>query len=588
MADDRLDDERARVAGTDGKRSAGGLWWNRFARRAVSTAAVMVLAAGCAPRSYVEGVSWTLRRSGAASASLRGVRGYPCLRLDSFLLDRLNHLRHGAKTHDPEKQAEWLPQELPYALTRYSAERGDSVLSPPDDPHLRREAFRESLRQTLTAANRLATAAYDNEFDRLTPNELRGLWRRYFPHEAEPPHLREVLRARFRRVCSRQYDRLMQQVERASSVDALARIAREIVDAVEKSPKDHHGRGPILALVARSIDVPDGPLDHGGPLVDLYVPDEVLTCAAHVERATEGGREDELLLAYAPVIVQERLPSSDYPPDTDRIGTVRLEGRVDHSKVRIDTAVPSVYAYWRYAWIHGRRHLQLTYTYWFPRHPKLKRFDPEAGRIEGAVLRITLDEADRPALFETLLACGCYHRCYPSQALEEEACRAFGGPEPGKRFCVERHRPEKLVDWIVPETVAVPRGEQARPLLFSRAGYHGPAGISFRLEELESRTIREQSRYTIRCYEELEHLPVEGGYGSMFDSRGLVRGANRLEGSLLGGTGMLRAGHPRARETQLLHWDQYDFDDPHVLERSLRLPPPADGGALVRGAGSRP
>ena len=51
-----------------------------------------------------------------------------------------------------------------------------------------------------------------------------------------------------------------------------------------------------------------------------------------------------------------------------------------------------------------------------------------------------------------------------------------------------------------------------------------------------------------------------------------LRGAERREGFLLSGLGMLSAGQPRERGTQMIHFDQYDFDDPHLLEEFLRLP----------------
>ena len=53
---------------------------------------------------------------------------------------------------------------------------------------------------------------------------------------------------------------------------------------------------------------------------------------------------------------------------------------------------------------------------------------------------------------------------------------------------------------------------------------------------------------------------------------GLVRGAERLEGTLFKPLGMLNAGQPRQRGTQLIQWDQYDLDDPRLLEKTLRLP----------------
>jgi hypothetical protein len=71
----------------------------------------------------------------------------------------------------------------------------------------------------------------------------------------------------------------------------------------------------------------------------------------------------------------------------------------------------------------------------------------------------------------------------------------------------------------------------------------------------------------------LEHLRTPNGKTvSMFLDNGLVRGAERLEGAIFTPLGMLSAGQPRQRGTQLINWDQFDFDDPRLLERTLRLP----------------
>ena len=79
--------------------------------------------------------------------------------------------------------------------------------------------------------------------------------------------------------------------------------------------------------------------------------------------------------------------------------------------------------------------------------------------------------------------------------------------------------------------------------------------------------------YTLVPYEELEHLPLgDGRFTSMFYDNGLVRGAQRAEGIFFTPIGILSAGQPRQRGTQLIHWDHWDFDDPHLFEKTLRLP----------------
>ncbi len=488
--------------------------------------ALSLTGASCAPRELSGDLRWTIRTSGTHNAESQGVRGWSCLRVNAFLLDELADIQ--------------------------------AIVDPAD--------ARKEMLGILAAAYEEARYAYDNEIDRLSERSLRHVWHHTVRGEPQPPDVREAIRSRFWAVADAQYAALRRQTEAAECAEDIHQLARSIQRTAEPSPEQRHGRGILLAIVAASVKEDRGPLDHGGPLVDLYEPDRSSAASAGDSRS----REDALLLKYAPTIVQERIEETPYEARIDRIGTVRLEGSGPEETVVIDTRRASVYGYWQHTWVNGRRHLQLTYTQWFPAHPKFKPIDPEAGDIEGTTLRITLDDQQRPAIFETVLNCGCFHRCYPASSVERSSCEQYGGPADDKQFCVEKAVPHRM-DWIIPETVDVPSDGTTGPLLFSRAGYHGLAGISFDRNELTTRTIHERRSYTLRSYDELERLPTENGFGSMFRPDGLVRGAERLEGALLAPTGMFKAGQPRQRGTQRLHWDQYDFDDPHLFDNPATL-----------------
>lgn len=485
---------------------------------------------GCMPKQFVSGVAWEIRHRGAHDAKSQWVRDRPYLRANTFLLDRFNQVS-----------------------------RMRDVLQ-----------ARSELSDIVERCHRLARHSVNNEIDRLPRASLDRLWERFFPAEPKPAYMKEELRRRFWSTAQSQYVTFQRSIKELATLDEVHKLARSLRRATGRSPKDRHGGGLLLALVAASIHIEHGPLDRGGPWIDVYDPNRAMLSAWKGESGRQAG-EDRLLARYAPIIVQERVDNPPYEQDTDLIGTVRLEGTVEQSRPTVDIAAPSMYGYWQYCLVDDRPHLQLTYTYWFPRYPKLKFADPEAGLTEGATLRITLDRFDRPAIFETLLNCGCYHRCYPAKRIEEAACKQYGAPQKHKRLCVARPRAGKI-DWAVPETVDVSLDRTARPIVFSRAGYHGPAGVTFDRGEMEKRTVLADRAYTLRRYDELERLPVKDGYASLFDEKGLVRGAERLEGFWLMPTGMLSAGQPRQRGTQLLHWDQYDFDDPHLLEENLRLP----------------
>jgi hypothetical protein len=118
----------------------------------------------------------------------------------------------------------------------------------------------------------------------------------------------------------------------------------------------------------------------------------------------------------------------------------------------------------------------------------------------------------------------------------------------------------------------VPADDIHGPIVYSPAASHVPVGVSFDQSELSKRRILGRKGYELHAYELLENMPTNFGRASMFGADGLVHNAGRPEGWLMAGTGMLSAGQPRQRGTQLVCWDKHSFDDPHLLEETLRLP----------------
>lgn len=489
-------------------------------------------AAGCAPQALDRGTFWLVRKYGTTDAHVRTVGTMPFLRLNEYLLDRLTN-----------------------------------VAGEPDV-----DSARTSLEQTLSACHQLAIESLANEIDRLPPQAVEQAWKTYYTQEALPFEPHAELRKRILAMIKPGWESLRKEVREASKLSEIDAIAQTILRQVNPSVKDRHGGGPLLALVMATTHKPKGPLDLGGLSVDVYQPDPESFDAVGTNGSSEPVGAWRLLTQFAPRIVQERQGDARYAPTADQIGRVGLTGAYDALQVEIDTAAPRVYAYAQPTIINGVPHTQLVYTYWFPERPALKLGDPEAGAIDGATFRITLDRYDRPAIFETILNCGCFHRCYVSTELEAAAIRAFGSPLEGKSYSVARHM-KGAPDWEVAQSIAVPDGTGALLTIFSRAGYHAIVSISFDDAPLQSRTVLDNRTYKLAPYAELEFLPTTYGHGSMFGPDGLVHRAGRVEGWLLAGTGMLSAGQPRQRGTQRICWDQYDFDEAHLIERCLRLPP---------------
>jgi len=332
---------------------------------------------------------------------------------------------------------------------------------------------------------------------------------------------------------------------------------------------DQRGQGVFLEMARASLpDEPKPPPSRTAKAI-AYEPGPV--ASEPVKSAFDDAALRALLVQFAPRILQENSHRPSDAANCDMIGSVRLGGSPGRIEVAIQTDEPSVYAYARTVVVRDRDYVQLVYCYWFPEHPPAKFGDPEAGPIDGATLRITLDSESRPAIIEAVQNCGCHFRCFAARPLDDAARRDFGPPADPATSALTR--PEGgVIEIIADDVFDLPAGAATRPIVFSPAGSHVPVGISFSDAALSAERIQARKRYELHAYELLENMPTDFGRASMFGADGLVHNAGRLEGWLMAGTGMLSAGQPRQRGTQLICWDKRSFDDPHLLEETLRLP----------------
>ncbi|MCG3195615.1 MAG: hypothetical protein HUU16_09125 [Candidatus Omnitrophica bacterium] len=283
-------------------------------------------------------------------------------------------------------------------------------------------------------------------------------------------------------------------------------------------------------------------------------------------------RLESLLSRYSPIIVQEIPKEPDYPPTDDLIGRlVWRKGPEGGVVLEPDVRRPAVYAYAQRRRIGGEDLIQLIYTHWYAEHPPLKFADAEAGKLEGLTIRITLDTRKRPLVYETIYDCGCYHRMYVSRRLETLARERFGEPLSGKTFSIEKKTRFKI-DLVVLDALRDPEpGEH--PILFCWAAYHLPGKIALgRVEEFAKGKRLGEKRYALLPYAELENSEWNGISLGVFNPQGLIWGGGRREGLLLSPSGIYYAGHPRQRGTQMIHFDQEDFEDPNLFTEHLRWP----------------
>ncbi len=515
--------------------------------RTLAAALLLIIAPVCSPAT-----------SGAKTEP--ALRALPAPRVDELReLDRsLRRADVEDASHQRFEDRVWLrPDVRSLALLDEAREAAG------DDLETSRTRLREFLRQATADGE----TSFLVEVARLDPQERYDLADR--AGCGDDPAL-ECLREVWQRMSSDLLAGQLAGIDALSSAEEVGAWIDSLNDDLEKSVKER-GRlrrrilgAPAWPAVAawrkhHTENEYEGPQPLDFPAYQVYRP------------AVPDGGDADLLRRWAPIFVQESDPEAGYPLEADRLGSLELVATPDSPRpeVVVDTDRPVTYAYRDTLRLRGQDHVQLVYTFWYPEHPALKKpVDPGAGPIEGITLRITLDSEGHPRLYETVYNCGCSHRVFVDRETEEAAAREYGPPEADRPYSVQRALDDRI-DWIVPELVDLVPGR--RPIFFVRGGHHFPAAI--RYETPASIDLSNAESYEVRPYAELERTPFQGDWASVFDEKGLVRGGHRtMEEIMLTPLGLYRAGHPRQRGTQLIHFDQADFDDPTLFETYLRLP----------------
>ncbi len=498
-------------------------------KHTLTSFAVLVAAhaAGCMPADFNDAVEYQIQHDGATDAKSQAVEGMPFLRVDDYLLDRMAAV-----------------EKLPANEVR---------------PHLT---------ECVERSHALALETAGLELDRLSDGAVDEIWREFFRERGAYADRRAEVRQHYVNSLNLRFNTFMQELA-ADSTEQLREKARVVRAAARSSVREHHGSEAMMQMFRASHPTKPVPEKFDAPRVNIYALGNIVK--EPIRSDFDDGRKLELLERFAPRILQQMPERTRYASSCDMIGTVKLHGSRRHVEVAVETAEPSVYAYVRKAVVQNREHPQLVYCYWYPEHPPARRGDPEAGPIDGATVRITLDSTLRPAIIEAVQNCGCHYRCFAARDMDDAAAREFGAPA-AKGLSALTRPGSGGIEIIAEDLFDRPDGAGRPPIVLVPAAAHVPVGVTFDDSIVAGRTVLGTHRYSLHPYEILENMPTEFGRASMFGADGLVHDAGRTEGWLLAGTGMLSAGQPRQRGTQLICWDKHAFDDPHLLETSLRLP----------------
>ena len=278
---------------------------------------------------------------------------------------------------------------------------------------------------------------------------------------------------------------------------------------------------------------------------------------------------------YAPVFVQQRSQHARPRPTPTRPSTTRSArpacGATRGRKLKAFVAGrPEVYAIYEKRKIGGHDHVQLTYTAWYPAHPRMKPIDLEEADIDSCVVRVTLDGDHAPLFYETIAACGCFHKVFVERWVEDAARKTYrragegqevrrrahgegrhrlgGGRRGGRdratsrggRSCSSRPATTRSSAWAAPPVCACPAGADVRPTSWP---------------SIPSST---------RC-----RWTAGQDKAPFFDmgKGGKVYGAERKERFIFSLIGVDDAGQPRANDQIKLHFDQSTWGDPTIYER---------------------
>lgn len=168
--------------------------------------------------------------------------------------------------------------------------------------------------------------------------------------------------------------------------------------------------------------------------------------ARFIKPPDAGDGEPELHLALAPIIVQEVIGTDEAAAERDRFGTVRLQ---HDGSLAIDTSEPTVYWAEVTEEIAGQQRTRLIYVWAYPR---VQAGPPRWPSIHA--VRLTLDAAGMPAIYEVFDGTRRVNRIFVSQRMENLATASYGAPLPGRQHAIESTQYDWARKTFVPRVLA--------------------------------------------------------------------------------------------------------------------------------------
>jgi len=254
-----------------------------------------------------------------------------------------------------------------------------------------------------------------------------------------------------------------------------------------------------------------------------------------------GQELNDLFKQYAPILEIDEHDFNDKP------GSIYLD---QHGSVMLDVEKPVAYLLPSFTRFKNQILLQLNYVFWFPSRPKISWFDIYGGHLDGLIWRVTLNENGKPIAYDSIHACGCYHKFYINEALEFNESLAR-----------QQREPPFVAQVLSAEEMAI------SPVIRLSSGEHYVQRV-YPLGENE----KSYSAYSMKSYDDLRSLSVGDEFKSLFEANALVSGSERAERWLLWPMGVLSAGAMRQWGNHAVAFvGKRHFDDPYLFDRYFNI-----------------
>lgn len=251
----------------------------------------------------------------------------------------------------------------------------------------------------------------------------------------------------------------------------------------------------------------------------------------------EKRQEEKLAYSFAPVFIQ------DVAASYDRLGRVVWKG----DRVDIDPEKPTVYYYISHAFMKREPILQINYVIWYPERAGKRSPSIEKGHLDGLTVRVSLDGQGSVFMVDVVSDCGCYHFFSPDRGRVDHAVS----------------RPLRFEPFVAQWLPAIPSGERLGIRINS--GWHQVQRL------ISAGDLPNSIPYPLVPYDVLEALPhEEGRTESIFNSKGIAKGSERVERFILFSMGIPSVGSMRQRGHHAIELIGRDhFDNPYLFDENF-------------------